>query len=215
VHSICDGHPSHSGVVYHGLPEPYAKRTVEGDLGMRHTARSVVAEAGRDAFAGEAGLSDRAVQALLRRSDHDVEWLPQRDDERQFDQALARWATRLSVTRHAGSHETVYAASGPVTLQRGKDLSEVATIIGTGGVLVHGDDPARTLTAAMAGDDAPLSLRPRAAGLMLDADYVLYACGLLGAVEPAAALAFGRQALKSLDGATAEKDSDHDATAAQ
>ena len=215
VHSICGGHPSHSGVVYHGLPEPYAKRTVEGDLGMRHTARSVVAEAGRDAFAGAAGLSPEAVETLLQRSDDDVEWLPQSDDERQFDQALAHWATRLSVTRHAGTHETVYAATGPVTLQRGKDLSEVATIIGTGGVLVHSDDPARTLTAAMAGDDAPLSLRPRAAGLMLDADYVLYACGLLGAVEPAAALAFGRQALKSLDGATAEKDSDHDATAAQ
>ena len=215
VHSICDGNPTHTGVVYHGLPEPHAKRTVEGDLGMRHTARSVVAQIGRDAFAGEAGLSIEAVQALLQRSDDDVGWLPRSDDERQFDQALARWATRLSVTRHAGTHETVYTATGPVTLQRGKDLSEVATIIGTGGVLVHGDDPARTLCAAMAGDDAPLSLMPRSACLMLDADYVLYACGLLGAVEPAAALAFGRNALKSLDGERTEKDSNHDATAAQ
>ena len=91
----------------------------------------------------EAGLSAEAVETLLRRSDDDVEWLPQSDDERRFDQALARWATRLSVTRHAGTHETVYTATGPVTLQRGKDLSEVATIIGTGGVLVHSDDPAR------------------------------------------------------------------------
>ncbi len=215
VHSICDGNPTHTGVVYHGLPEPHAKRTVEGDLGMRHTARSVVAEIGRDAFASEAGLSIEAVQALLQRSDDDVGWLPRSDDERQFDQALARWATRLSVTRHAGTHETVYTATGPVTLQRGKDLSEVATIIGTGGVLVHSDDAARTLCAAMAGDDAPLSLMPRSACLMLDADYVLYACGLLGAVEPAAALAFGRNALKSLDGERTEKDSNHDATAAQ
>ena len=215
VHSICDGNPTHTGVVYHGLPEPHAKRTVEGDLGMRHTARSAVAQIGQDAFASEAGLSIEAVQALLQRSDDDVGWLPRSDDERQFDQALARWATRLSVTRHAGTHETVYTATGPVTLQRGKDLSEVATIIGTGGVLVHGDDPARTLCAAMAGDDAPLSLMPRSACLMLDADYVLYACGLLGAVEPAAALAFGRETLKSLDGERAEKDSNHDATAAQ
>ena len=215
VHSICDGNPTHTGVVYHGLPEPHAKRTVEGDLGMRHTARSVVAEAGRDAFAGQAGMSIEAVEALLRRSDDDVEWLPQSDDERRFDQALAHRATRLSVTRHAGTHETVYTATGPVTLQRGKDLSEVATIIGTGGVLVHSDDPARTISAALASDDAPLSLRPRSARLMVDVDYVLYACGLLGAVEPAAALAFGREALKSLDGERTEKDSDHDATAAQ
>ena len=71
------------------------------------------------------------------------------------------------------------------------------------------------LSAAMAGDDAPLSLRPRSASMMLDADYVLYACGLLGAVEPAAALAFGREALKSLDDQRTDKDSNHDATAAQ
>ena len=60
-------------------------------------------------------------------------------------------------------------------------------------------EPAHILSAALAGNDAPLSLRPRAAHLMLDADYALYACGLLGAVEPAAALAFGRQVMKSLE----------------
>ena len=54
--------------------------------------------------------------------------------QQQFDQALAHWATRISVTRHAGTHETVYTATGPVTLQRGKDLGDVATIIGTGGL---------------------------------------------------------------------------------
>ena len=215
VHSICDGRPSYSGVVYQGLPEPHAKRTVEGDLGMRHTARSVVTEAGAGVFADQAGLNADAVEVLLRRSDDDVEWLPRSDDERRFDRALARWATRLSVTRHAGTHETVYAASGPVTLQRGKDLSEVATIIGTGGALAHCDDPAEILTVAMAGDDASLSLRPRSASMMLDADYVLYACGLLDAVEPAAALAFGRNALKPLDDQRTHKDSNHGATAAQ
>jgi len=209
VHSICDGHPSHSGVLYHGLPEPYAKRTVEGDLGMRHTARNVVTEAGRDAFVDEAGLNAEALETLLRRCDDDVQWLPQSAGEKCFDRALARCATRLSVTRHAGTHETVYAATGPVTVQRGKDLSEVATIIGTGGVLVHSDDAAGILSAAMIGDDTSLSLRPRAARVMLDADYVLYACGLLHTVEPAAALAFGRHALQPLE------DSDYGATTAQ
>ncbi len=215
VHSICDGAPRRSGMVFHGLPEPHAKRTVEGDLGMRHTARAIVAEVGSEAFARAAELSADTVAALLRRSDDDVRWLPRRDDERRFDQALARAATRLSVTRHAGVHETVYTASGPVTVQRGKDLGEVATIVGTGGVLVHGDDPARVLRAALAGDDAPFSLRPGAARLMLDADYALYACGLLGTVAPAAALAFGLGALKPLGDGTAEKPPDHDATAAQ
>lgn len=215
VHSICDGGPKRSGVVYQGLPEPYAKRTVEGDLGMRHTARSVVAEIGPDAFASETGLSTDAVEALLRRSNEDVEWLPRSDDEKCFDQALARSATRLSVIRHAGTQETVYTATGPVTVQRGKDLGRVATVIATGGVLVHGAEPARILSAALAGDDAPLSLMPLTARLMLDSDYVLYACGLLGTVEPGVALALGLGALMSLGYDAADRDSDHEATATQ
>ncbi|MDP6020802.1 MAG: methylaspartate mutase accessory protein GlmL [Alphaproteobacteria bacterium] len=198
VHSICDGLPSESGVIYHGLPEPHAKRTVEGDLGMRHTARHVVLEAGLESFAGDADISTDEVEALLARTDGDVEWLPKSDAERRFDIALARTATRVSVTRHAGTIEAVYTATGPVSVQRGKDLGEVETIIGTGGVLVHNDNPAAILDAALAGDEASLALRPRNAGLTLDDDYILYACGLLRSVAPDVALELGLKALKPL-----------------
>ncbi|HEX2966004.1 MAG TPA: glutamate mutase L, partial [Syntrophorhabdaceae bacterium] len=36
VYSIAKGNPASSLVLLKGLPEPYAKRTVEGDLGVRH-----------------------------------------------------------------------------------------------------------------------------------------------------------------------------------
>lgn len=199
VHSICDGAPTESGVHVHGLLDPYAKRTVEGDLGMRHTARHVVDGLGPVDFAGDAGLTPDQVSALLEGIERDVEWLPGTDAEKAFDLALARAATRLSVTRHAGTRETVYAATGPVTVQRGKDLGAVEAVVGTGGVLVHARDPARVLSAALAGDDAPLALRPRRARLMLDAGYGLFACGLLADVVPAAALALGRRGLRELE----------------
>ena len=38
VHSIGLGDPVQAGVVRKGLPEPLAKRTVEGDLGIRYNA---------------------------------------------------------------------------------------------------------------------------------------------------------------------------------
>ncbi len=212
VHSICDGEPSQSGVVYHGLPEPYAKRTVEGDLGMRHTARHVVEAAGDAAFTAEAGLSIDEVATLLQRTEDDVEWLVENAHEIAFDRALAATATRLSVTRHAGTLETVYAATGPVTMQRGKDLSEIGCVIGTGGVLVHADDPAAVLTGALAGADAPLSLRPRQPKLMVDADYGLFAAGLLADAAPEAALALARRSLRQL--ANEEGEISHGATAA-
>ena len=45
----------------------------------------------------------------------------------------------------------------------------------------------------------PLSLRPTSASLMLDADYLLYAVGLLAAVAPEAALKLGLDNLNPLD----------------
>ena len=112
-------------------------------------------------------------------------------EERAFDKALARAAVRLAVKRHAGTLETVHTATGPVTVQYGKDLSAVKTILGTGGALVHGPQPAAILETALADDADPFSLRPRTPRMVLDSDYILFACGLLGAVEPDAALTLG------------------------
>ena len=42
VHSVGLGSPGQAGVVRKGLPEPYAKRTVEGDLGIRYNAESIL-----------------------------------------------------------------------------------------------------------------------------------------------------------------------------
>ena len=36
------GEPTGVNTVIKGLPEPYAKRTVEGDIGMRYSASGVV-----------------------------------------------------------------------------------------------------------------------------------------------------------------------------
>jgi uncharacterized protein (TIGR01319 family) len=198
VHSICSGAPETTDVVLYGLPEPFAKRTVEGDLGMRHNATTIVESVGREALSAVAGLSSERVTHLLDLIQEDIERVPQALDEVAFDTALARSAVRLAVERHAGTIETVYTALGPATMQRGKDLSALDAVIGTGGPLVHAGDPITILQAAMADPAAPLSLRPRRARLLLDRDYVLYAVGLLSEREPEAALALGLQNLSDL-----------------
>ncbi len=67
VHSIGAGEPATPGVIRYGLPQPHAKRTVEGDLGMRHNAAAIVAAVGLDVLAANAGISaDDAAAALSR-----------------------------------------------------------------------------------------------------------------------------------------------------
>jgi uncharacterized protein (TIGR01319 family) len=199
VHSVASGEPSSPGVIVHGLPEPRVKRTVEGDLGMRHNAANLVEIAGIDAIAADAGLDAARVSAIVTGFASDVERLPQSRDEIAVDQALARAAVRHAVGRHCGTVRTAYAVTGPVAVQEGKDLSDVAAVIGTGGALVHGADPGAALAAALADPNDPHSLRPKAPRLLLDRHYLLYACGLLASVEPKAALDLALRNLEPID----------------
>jgi hypothetical protein len=138
---------------------------------MRHNAATIAVAVGLGAIAADARLSERRTRELLERVSRDVEFTPQTAEECAFDAALARAAVRLAVT-----------------VQHGKDLSQVDAFIGTGGAIVSTGDPRAVLTAALADPAEPFSLRPRAPRLMLDRHYLLYACGLLASVEPRAAL---------------------------
>ena len=196
VHSVCDGSPTDPSVTMLGLEEPYAKRSVEGDLGMRHAAKDIVNAVGASEFARLAEMDEGRVAALLSRCEADVDWLPETPEENSFDMALSQTAVRLSIQRHAGRQTLVQTVHGPTTVQRGKDLGRVATVIGTGGVLAHGGAPLSALSGAVRACAEAGALGPRSAKFYLDANYTLFACGLLGGREPDVAL---RLAKKSMD----------------
>ena len=198
VHSIAPGDPA-AGVVPQGLPEPRIKRTVEGDLGMRHNAAAIVEAAGVGRIAHDARLPEHRVGELIASIGRNVERLPETEEEFALDAALARAAVGLAVARHCGTIETVYTVAGPVTVQHGKDLSNVDAVIGTGGAIVSSRDPRAVLRNALADTDEPLSLKPRRPRLLLDGHYLLYACGLLSTVEPKAALELALANLQPLD----------------
>lgn len=202
VHSIARGDPAVAGVIPQGLPEPRVKRTVEGDLGMRHNAAAIVETSGLESIAAAAKLAPARVSFLLEEIARDVERLPQSADEIAFDQALVCAAVGQAVTRHCGTLATVHTATGPATVQYGKDLTGVGAVIGTGGALVHSRDPYAVLRMALATSAEPLSLRPRQPRLLLDREYILYACGLLGSVEPQAALELALAHLEPIENGT-------------
>lgn len=188
VHSIAKGVPTQPGVLQRGLPEPREKRTVEGDLGMRHNAVTIAEVMGAGAVAADARLPEARVASLIGEISRDVGRLPGSAEEWALDRALARAALRVAMKRHCGTVETVYSTLGPVDVQTGKDLSAVGAVIGTGGVVAHSESPLDLLETVLADPAEPQSLRPKAPRFLIDRDYVLYACGLLSHAEPEAAL---------------------------
>ncbi|HYC36031.1 MAG TPA: methylaspartate mutase accessory protein GlmL [Usitatibacter sp.] len=205
VHSVASGAPTRPGVVVRGLPELRLKRTVEGDLGMRINAATIVERYGR----AEVFALAEALQPAVAMAEEDVdrytahvsartEHIPADARERSLDCALGRAAVRLAMQRHAGAIRQVYTHKGPVPVQEGKDLGEVAAIIGVGGVLAHGADARFVLEGALDSGTDPFSLLPRNAALYLDRRYVLYGIGLLAGISEEAALATAHNVLEEL-----------------
>lgn len=195
VHSVAHGTPSDASWVPKGLPEPYAKRTVEGDLGLRINAGSILEAVGDGRIAAQAGLPRESVRVAIEHFTRQTATVPATAADYALDVALARAAVEVAVQRHAGTLETIYTPRGPVTVLYGKDLTHVAHVIGTGGVFARGSDPHRVLAGALFDESNPLSLRPKTPRLAIDRPYIMYAAGLLAGLAPDAALRIMKQHL--------------------
>lgn len=186
VHSIAKGDPTKAGVILKGLEDPFAKRTVEGDLGMRYSAISLLEAAGtkkiRQYLSDENKEWDIKAHCLYR---HDnIKMVPRSEEEIKFDEAMAMCATEISMTRHCGFLECVYTPMGSMFNQVGKDLLETTYVIGTGGVIIHSENPKRILEASKFNPAEPIHLKPEHPKFLVDKTYILSSMGLLAQELP-------------------------------
>ncbi|WP_088188314.1 methylaspartate mutase accessory protein GlmL [Desulfosporosinus sp. FKA] len=187
VHSIAKGDPSKPSVTLKGLPEPFAKRTVEGDLGMRYSSEALVEASGRRLY-DYLGWTDEQVASQLGLFKENPWRIPQTDEEAEFDAAMGRMAVGLAVDRHVGTIEVIYTPFGATYVQRGKDLTPLPVVIGTGGVLLYHPSALEILKGSLFDSAEPTLLKPQKPRFYLDKDYILAAMGLLREVAPQAAL---------------------------
>lgn len=195
IHSYIRQQPCRGARIV-GAPEEFARRTVEGDLGMRESSGSLRREMGPGGLEAAAGLPPAEVDEILARWEKQRASLAASSAERRVDDALARGAVRIAARRHAGRIERVLAA-GVESIQRGKNLEGVATIIGTGGVLIGHAAPGDVLAEACRKAGEEDVLLPERATCLIDAEYVLYAAGLLCAEHGDAALRMMRRSLRA------------------
>jgi uncharacterized protein (TIGR01319 family) len=192
VISIGKQRPANSYTVLRGLPEPYAKRTVEGDLGVRFGLEKIVELAQRD--------NDFADDELIRysKSVRETAQLPSSDMEKRLDSQLARIAVGEAFERHVGKVEFLYTPHGEMAFQYGKDLTEIGNVIGTGGPIAFSPDPRKILEVVLYNKDFPHFLKPRHPSFWVDQHYVLYAIGLLAGEFPEKAFHIMQKCLKQV-----------------
>lgn len=184
IHSISEGEPTKPGVTLRGLQEPYAKRTVEGDLGMRVSAISLWEAATTKRIKKFIPNNEYNVEERCRYLQSNVNILPQKTEEIEFDEAMGMVATEIAMERHVGVIESVYTPMGIIYSQVGKDLLNTKYLIGTGGVLVHSQNPKKILNAGLFNMESPNYLKPEKPDILVDKRYILSAMGLLAEKYP-------------------------------
>ena len=197
IYSIADGMPEGMNTVFKGLPEPFAKRTVEGDIGMRYSIHGIVEAAGISRIAQLSGLSEARATELVDFLRANTETVPQGDDDlEKLDFALASMAIEEAVRRHAGTIEETYTMMGLTYVQEGKNLTRVKQIVVTGGSLIHTRRTETIAKHALYSPAQPASLRPKQASVWVDRSYILAAMGLLSGHYPQVALRIMKKELE-------------------
>lgn len=189
VYSMAAGDPQMANVTLKGLPEPFSKRTVEGDIGMRYSLLGVVEESGYERLAEISGLPSAQLPAMLASLDTEKAYLPSDTAFAALDAAVASEALRIAISRHTGRLEEFYTPMGRQYLQTGKDLRTVNTLIATGGALLHAKDLPAIVSRALYTESDPSLLLPETMEIWLDRNYILSAMGVLSEHDPDAALA--------------------------
>lgn len=165
------------------LPEPFAKRTVEGDLGLRYNAAALLDVAGSGPICAgwepAGAVNGASLREHIARVSARVDEVPQEPGAAILDGALAVAAGGIALGRHAGRIEQIPMPGGPVYLHRGKDLTGFPTLIGTGGVFARGGHAAEILAGVQRWNAGTAALTPRAARTLVDRRYLLFAAGLL------------------------------------
>lgn len=184
IHSIGTALPTDRDVRFEGLREPFEKRTVEGDLGMRYSAISLY-ESYSDELEKILGKDINVLEECKRRST-DTEFVPKNEFDLKIDAAIASVCTKISMARHTGFIRKEYSNGRYIYYQNGKDLRNIKKIIGTGGVLIHSKNPSEILKYASS--KVQSRLMPQNASYTVDKNYILAAMGLLSQYEEDIAL---------------------------
>lgn len=189
IYSMTDGAPSMDNVLIKGIPEPYSKRTVEGDLGMRYSLKALEDETDVKALARAYSVTPEAIIDWVEHCAASPDTVAEPGSQEQvIEEALAYSAVDIAVERHAGVISKVYTPIGEMFTLVGKDLTQVPRLIGIGGALINSSDPARILSGSRFNPQRYEYAKPKEPQFYLDKRYIIASMGLLSQVAPEVAL---------------------------
>ena len=181
LHSVTSGSEEVSKVLV--SPEPIAKRTVEGDLGLYVNHQNIVKMIGVDKLIADLMITKAELDYLLA----NYEAIP-RTKQVPLVERLTKAALSIALDRHCGRYRNLYGALGRVKVAEGKDLTNVKYIIGTGGALTRLPQRKEILQAIIRKQDPTKLMPSEHSEILIDNDYIMASLGVISLKYPEQAL---------------------------
>ncbi|HPD99607.1 MAG TPA: GlmL-related ornithine degradation protein [Bacillota bacterium] len=189
IHSVTEGKEEISKILI--APEPFAKRTVEGDLGVYVNRDNIISIIGLDRLMKELNLNEQELADIIKQ----YQPIPNQK-QLSLTEKLTEVAFDLSLKRHAGKLVYMFNSSGKVAYAEGKDLSNIKYVVTTGGALTRLPNRIEIISNVL-NKQNDLTLSPsKKTEILVDNDYIMASLGVLSKKHPEAAL---KLMLKSLE----------------
>ena len=189
IHSVTEGTEKVNKILVE--PEPVAKRTVEGDLGVFINKRNIVDIIKIEKLEKELNMTPEDIEKF---TNSDIA-IPETEEHKRFIERLTKEAAIVSINRHAGGYRT-YFGSKSDTLAFGKDLTAVKWIVGTGGALTRLTAREEILNSISQFNRADKLLPTAEAKILIDNDYIMASLGVLSSLNKEAAIKLLLKSLK-------------------
>lgn len=189
IHSVTEGNDGISRILVN--PEPIAKRSVEGDLGVYVNMRNIVNTIGKEKLQEE--LIDIDLDEIIE----NYLPIPKTKEQITLVERLTKEAVLRATKRHAGIIRSIYSTSGKNKVAEGKDLTEVRYIVGTGGALTRLPNRVEIMKEIPKNNKNKELLFPKeTVKILVDNEYIMASLGVLSKKYEDAAL---KLMLKSLN----------------
>ena len=189
IHSVTEGTEKVNKILVE--PEPIAKRTVEGDLGVFINKRNIVDIIKIEKLEKELNMTPEDVEKF---TNSDIA-IPETEEHKRFIERLTKEAVIVSINRHAGGYRTYFGGKSD-TLAFGKDLTAVKWIVGTGGALTRLTAREEILNSISQFNRADKLLPTAEAKILIDNDYIMASLGVLSSLNKEAAIKLLLKSLK-------------------
>ena len=189
IHSVTEGTEKVNKILVE--PEPVAKRTVEGDLGVFINKKNIVDIIKIEKLEKELNMTPEDIKKF---TNSDIA-IPETEEHKRFIERLTKEAVIVSINRHAGGYRTYFGGKSD-TLAFGKDLTAVKWIVGTGGALTRLTAREEILNSISQFNRADKLLPTAEAKILIDNNYIMASLGILSSLNKEAAIKLLLKSLK-------------------